>query len=185
MELIRYWRVMRRWAWLIVLCTLVAVLAAGLISLQLPKIYEAKATLLVRPAQPLSVDLGAAGLTTDQILRTYARLMTERPMLDQVISEEGLKTDPTRLSRDITVTPAVNASILDVAVRNADPASARDTANTLVDDFIAKIKVIQQSEANSKTANSADNLVIWTRAIQPIDPIWPRPLLNIGLGLLA
>ena len=42
MELIRYWRVIRRWAWLIILCPLVAGLAAGLISLQLPKVYEAK-----------------------------------------------------------------------------------------------------------------------------------------------
>src|SRR5437762_14056865 len=98
MELIRYWRVLRRWAWLIILCPLIATLAAGVISLQLPKIYEAKATLLVKPAQPLTVDTGVAALTTDQIMRTYARLMTERPMLEQVISERSLSTDPVRLS---------------------------------------------------------------------------------------
>src|SRR5438309_11475901 len=112
MELIRYWRVLRRWAWLIILCPLVAALAAGLISLQLPKIYEAKATLLVKPAQPLTVDTGVALLTTDQILRTYARLMTEPPMLDQVISEMGLKTDSEQLAHNITVTPAANTSVL-------------------------------------------------------------------------
>src|ERR1700736_2598428 len=122
MELIRYWRVVRRWAWLIILCPLVAALAAGMISLQLPKVYEAKDVLLVRPAQPLTVDSGVAALTTDQILRTYARLMTERPMLEQVISEVGLKTDPIRLSHNITVTPAPNTSLLDVAVRDTDPA---------------------------------------------------------------
>ena len=42
MELIRYWRVVRRWAWLIIVCPLVGALAAGLISLQLPKVYEAQ-----------------------------------------------------------------------------------------------------------------------------------------------
>ena len=45
MELIRYWRGVRRWAWLIILCTVVAALAAGLISLQLPKAYEAQVVL--------------------------------------------------------------------------------------------------------------------------------------------
>jgi capsular exopolysaccharide synthesis family protein len=189
---------MRRWAWLIILCPLVAALAAGLISLQLPKVYEAKAVLLVKPAQPLTVDFGVAQLTTDQILRTYARLMTERPMLDQVISELGLKTDPNRLSRNITVTPAPNTSLLDVAVRDTDPGRAKDTANTLVSDFTAKIKEIQRTDAkpnpspnaspnaNSSNANSTENLVyVWTPAIQPVDPVSPRPLLNTGLGILA
>ena len=185
MELIRYWRVIRRLAWLIVLCPIVAALAAGLISLQLPKIYEAKASLLVRPAQPLSVDPGVAALTTDQILRTYARLMTERPLLEQVISDQGLKTDPATLFKQITVTPAPNTAILDVAVRDTDPVRAKDTANTLVNDFIAKIKDIQKTEAKAPTASSADNLVIWTPAIVPLDPVSPRPLLNIGLGILA
>src|SRR5438552_870339 len=185
MELIRYWRVVRRLAWLIVLCPIVAALAAGLISLQLPKIYEAKASLLVRPAKPLSVDPGVAALTTDQILRTYARLMTERPLLEQVISDQGLKTDPASLFKQITVTPAPNTAILDVAVRDTDPVRAKDTTNTLVNDFIAKIKDIQKTEAKAPTASSADNLVIWTPAIVPLDPVSPRPLLNIGLGILA
>jgi len=184
-ELIRYWRVVRRLAWLIVLCPVVAALAAGIISLQLPKIYEAKASLLVRPAQPLSVDPGVAALTTDQILRTYARLMTERPLLEKVISDLNLKTDPTTLSKQITVTPAPNTAILDVAVRDTDPVRAKDSANTLVNDFIAKIKDIQRTEAKAPTASSADNLVIWTPAIVPVDPVSPKPLLNIGLGILA
>src|SRR2546428_13473714 len=117
MELIHYWRVLRRWAWLIILCPLVAALAAGLISLQLPKVYEAQVSLLVRPAQPLSVVPGSAPVTVDQILRTYARLMTERPILEKVISDEALPTDPIKLSRQIRVSPEPTTTILDVAVR--------------------------------------------------------------------
>src|SRR5438132_8846720 len=98
MELIRYWRVVRRWAWLIIICPLVAALAAGLISLQLPKVYEAKVSLLVRTAQPLSGDPTVQALTADQILRTYARWMTERPVLEKVISDQGLPVDPGSLS---------------------------------------------------------------------------------------
>src|SRR2546430_2056055 len=117
MELIRYWRIVRRWAWLIILCPLVAALAAGLISLQLPKIYEAQATLLVKPTQPLP---GTAGTvvpeTIDQILRTYARLITVRPVLEKVISDQSLPADPVGLSRRITISPEPNTTILDVTV---------------------------------------------------------------------
>jgi capsular exopolysaccharide synthesis family protein len=185
MELIRYWRVLRRWAWLVILCPLVAGLAAGVLSFELPKVYEAKAALLVRPAQPLAVEPGGVALTTDQILRTYARLMTERPMLEQVIADEGLETDPVSLSHNITVTPDPNTAILDVAVRDTDPARSARVANTLVGDFTAKIKEIQKAEAAAPTANSADNLVVWTSAVQPTQPVFPKPLLNIPLGILA
>lgn len=188
MELIQYWRVLRRWAWLIMLCPLVAALAAGLISLQLPKIYEAQASLLVRPAQPLSVDPATGSpLSADQILRTYARWMTERPVLQQVIGDQNLQTDPVTLSHQITVTPEPNTTILNVAVRDTDPVRAMNTANTLDDDFIAKVKFVQLSEASSKTTttNSADNLIVVSPAVQPTQPVSPKPLLNIVLGILA
>jgi succinoglycan biosynthesis transport protein ExoP len=185
MELIRYWRVVRRWAWLIILCPIVAVLLAALVTWRLPNVYEAQVSLLVRPAQPLAVDPGAAALTSDQILRTYAALMTERPLLEQVISDVGLHTDSVNLSKQITVTPVPNTLILDVAVQDTDPARARDTANTLVNDFIAHIKQIQKAESANPTASSADNLVVESPAILPDVPVSPRPLLNIGVGLLA
>jgi receptor protein-tyrosine kinase len=184
MVLIRYWRVVRRWAWLIILCPLVAALAAGLISLQLPKIYEAQVSILVRPSQPLPGDPTVAALTTDQILRTYARLMTERPLLERVISDQALKTGPVSLSKQIKVTPQPNTAILDVGVSDPDPGRARDIANTLVNDFIAQIRDIQATEAKAPTASSA-NLVVVAPAIQPEKPVSPRPLLNIGLGILA
>src|SRR6266480_465151 len=184
MELIGYWRVIRRWAWLIILCPLVAALAAGLISLELPKIYEAQVSILVRPAQVLPT-IGGLPTTPDQILRTYATLMTERPRLEQVISDLGLRTDPVTLSHEISVTPEPNTLILKVAVRDSDPERARNLANTLVTDVIAHVKEIQKSEAAAPTTSSADNLVVESPAILPTEPVSPRPLLNMALALLA
>jgi capsular exopolysaccharide synthesis family protein len=182
LELIRYWRVIRRWAWLIVLCPLVAGLVAGVVSYQLPKTYEAKVALLVRPAQPLSGDPSVAALTADQILRTYASWMVKPPMLQKVIADVNLQTDTVGLSRRVTVTPEPNTTILDVAVRDTDPARAMNTANTLVSDFIAQVKETQQAEA---TASSKDNFVVVAPAVQPNQPVSPRPLLNIALALMA
>jgi succinoglycan biosynthesis transport protein ExoP len=185
MELIRYWRVVRRRAVVIIVCPLLGALLAGLVTLRLPNVYEAQVSLLVRPAQPLAVDPGAAALTSDQILRTYARLMTERPLLETVISDASLHTDPTSLAKQIRVTPEPNTLILDVFVQDTDPARARDTANILVSDFITHVKSIQQSESKNPTASSADNLVVEAPAVLPDEPVSPEPLLNIGIGLLA
>src|SRR5207244_7097938 len=104
MELIRYWRVIRRWAWLIILCPLVAALAAGLISLQLPKVYEAQVLLYVQTPQVFAPTPGTV-YTSDQLLRSYAVIMTSRAQLQKVISDERLGTDPKSLAKQITVTP--------------------------------------------------------------------------------
>src|SRR6266576_2208456 len=180
MEQISYGRVIRRWAWLIILCPFVAALVAGVLSFTLPKTYEAKVALLVRPAQPLSGDPSVAALTADQILRTYASWMTKPPVLQKVISDLNLRTDTSALSRQITVTPEPNTTILDVAVRDGDSKGAMKIANTLVNDFIAQVKDTQQTETS---ASSKDNFVVVSPAVEPTQPVFPKPLLNIALGL--
>src|SRR5437868_944520 len=109
--------------------------------------------------------------------------MTKRPVLQKVITDLNLQTDPVNLSHQIVVTPEPNTTILDVAVRDTNPAQAMNIANTLVNDFIVQVKETQLSEATAQTANSKDNLVIVSPAVQPTDPVFPKPLLNIGLGL--
>src|ERR1700737_4307593 len=182
MELIRYWRVIRRWAWLIILCPLVAAVAAGLISLQLPKIYEAQGVLYVRTALLLPASLGGvAPATSDQVLRSYADLMVLHPQLEQVIAEESLPTDPVSLSKRITVTPRPNTLLLDVAVRDTDPGRAARTANRLANDFVAYVN----SQPTSGTATPQESISYRSPAILPTEPVSPRPLLNVALAILA
>ena len=185
MELIRYWRIVRRWAWLIILCPLVAALAAGLISLQLPKIYEANVLLYVRTAQLIPQTPGVAPVTSDQVLRTYAQLMTVRPLLQQVISNESLPTDPVSLAKQITVTPNPNTLNLNISVRDTDPTRAQRTANTLVNDFIAYVKTLEPASKSTTTTTQQESLVVAQPADLPTEPVSPRPLLNIALAVLA
>jgi non-specific protein-tyrosine kinase len=183
-ELIHYWRVARRWAWLIILCPLVAALAAGLISLQLPKVYEANVLLYVRTAQLIPQTQGVAPVTSDQVLRTYAQLMTIRPLLQQVILEEHLPTDPVTLAKHVTVTPNPNTLNLVIAVRDTDPGRGQRTANTLVSDFIAYVKTLTPAPKDATTSQQ-ESLVIAQPADLPTEPVSPKPLLNVALGILA
>src|SRR5207302_5325384 len=113
------------------------------ISLQLPKIYEAKVVVWVRQAQNIPQTNGVAPVTSDQVLRTYAQLMTVHPILAKVISDEGLSTDPVALSKQIKVAPNPTTLNLDISVRDTDPGRAQRIANTLVKDFIAYIDALQ------------------------------------------
>jgi receptor protein-tyrosine kinase len=186
MELSRYLRVLRRRLWMIVVCPIVAALAAGVVSFLLPPVYEAHVSLLVRPSQPLaSTDPTAAALTADQISRTYASLMTQRPLLESVIKELGINVRPDDLAKEITVTPETNTTILDVAVRDTNPALARDLANQLTADLIAEVKGFQQQETSLPNARTGDNLLVVSPAVLPDRPVSPNKSLNVAIAFAA
>jgi capsular polysaccharide biosynthesis protein len=186
MELSRYLRVLRRRLWMIVVCPIVAALAAGVVSFLLPPVYEAHVSLLVRPSQPLaSTDPTAAALTADQISRTYASLMTQRPLLESVIKELGINVRPDDLAKEITVTPETNTTILDVAVRDTNPALARDLANQLTADLISEVKGFQQEETALPNARTGDNLLVVSPAVLPDRPVSPNKSLNVAIAFAA
>jgi receptor protein-tyrosine kinase len=171
---------------MVVACPIVAALAAGVISLLLPPVYEAHVALLVRPAQPLATtDPNVSNLTTDQISRTYAELMKEPPQLVQVSHELGLTTRPEDLAGKITVAPLLNTQILDVAVRDTNPALARDLANHLVAALILEVKGFQQQETQTPNSRTGDDLVVVSPAVLPDRPIFPNVPLNIGIAFAA
>lgn len=186
MELTRYVRLLRQRLWIIIACPIVAAMAAGIVSFLLPPVYEAQVSLLVRPSQPLaSTDPTATALTSDQISRTYASLMTQRPLLQSVSSEVGLNIRPEDLAKEITVTPEPNTTILDVAVRDTNPALARDIANRLTADLIAEVKGFQQQESSLPNARTGDNLVVVSPAVLPDRPVSPNKTLNVAIAFAA
>jgi receptor protein-tyrosine kinase len=186
MELVRYTRALRRWYWLFLLLPAVAAIAATVVTMLLAPVYEARVSLLVRPAQPLTVEAGVATLTSDQISRTYAQLMVQRPLLERVISDLGLGIRPEDLQKRVRVTPQANTTLVDVSVRDTSRQSAQEIANTLVSDFLAEIKQIQQQEeSRSPNSRSEDNLVVVSPAVLPDKPVSPSLPLNLALSIAA
>ena len=185
MELRRYLQVFRRSLWLLIAAPLIAGIVAGGVSTQLAPVYEAHVALLVRPSQVLPVDVGVAAVTSDQISRTYAQLMVQRPLLEQVIKDLGIDESPETLAKQVTVTPQPNTTILDVAAQSTNPVLARDIANTLVNDFIDQIKSIQQQEQSQQNPRAEDNLVVVSPAVTPTAPVSPNIPRNILLAAAA
>jgi receptor protein-tyrosine kinase len=153
-------------------------------------VYEAHVALLVRPAQPLATtDPNVSNLTTDQISRTYATLMTERPLLVQVSNQLAITIRPEDLAKEIIVTPQPNTQILDVAVRDTNPALARDLANQLVVALVAEVHDFQNRETQIPNSRTGDDLVVVSPAVLPDRPVSPNLLLNVAIafavGLLA
>jgi len=116
--------------------------AAVLSSRQTP-IYQATTTLLVRPAQTMA----PAGFgTLDQGIKTYAQLLTEHPLLQQVIDDLNLPQSAAELQPNVMVSQRADTELLDVKVQDPSPARAASIANTLVRDFIAQVTTQEQQQ---------------------------------------
>ncbi len=137
MNLAEFARLTRRWAWLLLLCPLLAAGVAGAVSTKVPRVYQASATVLVKAAQPLDPGQAATGVTStsDQIAATYADLMTQPVFLSRVNSELKLGWSTHTLGSEIKVTPQTTTTVLVVTVTDTNAHRASMIDNTLVNDF--------------------------------------------------
>lgn len=182
-DLRRYARPLRRGLAILVLCPLLAAAVAAFLSFREAPVYEATGSLLVRPAEPLAVETGAAPETADEITATYAQLVTEGPVLQKVITGLQLNTTPGDLASHISVTPRTNTTILDITVSDTNRELTAKVANRLMSEFIATMKQIQTAE--NAPGTSQDNFVIIQPAEVPTKPSSPNIPRNILLAAVV
>jgi non-specific protein-tyrosine kinase len=152
MELKQYTALLWRWKWLIVLATLLAAGAAyGASRMQVP-IYRATTTLMINQAPNEQVDYTAI-LTSERLARTYAEMLTNRPVLEEVIQRLGSLESPEVLRGMVSVQLVRDTQLITVSVEHASPAWAAAIANTVVEVFAAQNEAMQESRyASSKEA---------------------------------
>jgi polysaccharide biosynthesis transport protein len=142
----------RRWAIPVVLITVVAGIVGFAVARHATPLYQADATVLV-VAGPQSGNNSAVLLSPDQATATAAKLMTEPPMLQQVIDELHLGVNTDQLARQVTATPETGTELVDVAVQDPSPAKAALIDKTLTSDYVAS--VTSQNEQQIKKLGQA------------------------------
>jgi len=147
MELREYALLVRKWLWLIILCTVAAAAAAYVVSKNSTPIYQASTKLLVNQSSSNQANLAYQDiLMSQQLARTYANLLADRPVVEATAQRLGLPTDQkslTALQNSISVTPIRDTQLLEVKVEGPDPQLIALVANTLPEVFIAQNQQLQ------------------------------------------
>ncbi len=147
MELREYALLVRKWLWLILLCTVAAAAAAYVVSKNSTPIYQASTKLLVNQSSSNQANLAYQDiLMSQQLARTYANLLADRPVVEATAQRLGLPTDQkslTDLQNSISVTPIRDTQLLEVKVEGPDPQLIALVANTLPEAFIAQNQQLQ------------------------------------------
>jgi non-specific protein-tyrosine kinase len=154
MELKQYASILWRWKWLIVAGTLLAGLSAFVTSRLQTPVYQATTTVLVNEA-PNDKDTDyTAILTSERLARTYAQMLSSRPVLEEVIRRAELGTTPEALAGAIDVQLVRDTQLITVSAEHARPDIAAEIANHVAAVFSEQNEALQ----SSRYAASKDSL---------------------------
>ena len=140
----KYIYLLWQWSWLIILCTLLAAVAAFAISQRVTPVYQAKTTVLVDVPSTGTSEV-AALQASERLSRTYSEMMTNKTLLRETIDTLGLWMEPSQLADMITVRSLPNTQLIEVQVESTNPQAAATIANTLVAIFSDEVRQLQSS----------------------------------------
>ena len=177
MELQDYLKVVRkRWRVIVaVVLVFVGLAAAG--SLASEKVYESRTQFFVSTTG--AGDSGALlqGSTfTQQRVKSYAQLLTTPRVLGPVAASVGVTGD---VAGQVRATTPPDTVLIDVAVRDTDPARAQAMGEAIATEFPA---AVTELESPAGAEASPVKVTVVRPPTTPDSPVSPRPLRNILLG---
>jgi len=153
-----------RWAWLLVLCALLAGGTAYWVSRRQTPIYQASTLVMVEAAPITQTVTNTTVTTSEQLVSTYSKMMTTTPVLDEIAKRLGLPAFPETAT--IQVQPITSTQLMTVIVQDTDPTRAALLANTLIQVFSDQIQAHQASRYADSKKSIEDQLANLEQQIQ-------------------
>lgn len=148
-DLSMYWGVVRRWWWLVALCTVLGAGSAYLVSSRMTPVYSATTTLLVQQAPTTYASDYTSLITSERLAKTYAEMLVDQPVRDAVKERLGLSYTPGGISAVVVR----DTQLLRVSAEDANPVMAAQIANTVAEVFIEQNTALQEGRYAGSLAN--------------------------------
>jgi capsular exopolysaccharide synthesis family protein len=170
--------VRKRWRVILLVLLLCVGLAAALTVSQ-TKMYESRTQFFVSTTGAEDSSALLQGSTfTQQRVKSYAQLLTTPRILTPVAASVGVAGD---LSRQVTATTPPDTVIIEVAVRDSNPAQAQAIATAIAEGFPT---AVGQIETRPGSSVSPVKVTVVQPPTAPSSPVSPVPVRNIALGLV-
>lgn len=164
---------------MIILIVILAVAASAVYSYFLvTPVYKANTQILVNQSQDRTAQSFTRGdiETNLALIKTYSVIMKSPTILQEVVNKLDLEQSASTLSKQMTVKSAEGSQVVNVSVKNTDPAQAVKIANTVA-------QVFQHDIVNLM---NIDNVTILSKAdlgAHPA-PVSPNPKLNMAIAFI-
>ncbi|MXG89931.1 hypothetical protein [Nocardioides flavescens] len=175
MEFDTYVRAVLRHWWLVLGTVLIAVAVAGVFTETRAKVYEGVTTglVVVNGGSASSTDLADAAQSR---ATTYAALA--RSEATATLAADSLRTDetPSDLLDHVTVQVTPETALIQIAARDTSREQAVQLANAWMDALTSRVATIE--------GDGGSDLNVVETAVASTDPVYPRPALNLAVGVL-
>ena len=182
MDLRSYLRVLRRrWRTLSVV-SLLAILAAALVTILTPPTYQSKIEFFVSTSTSdaaSNAQLASGSTFTVQRVKSYAQLLRTPRALEPALAESGVPMTVAQVMEEVTASVPPDSVLLDVAVTDSRAERARSLADAIAKTFPGVVEELERLD--EKTASPV-KLTVVKFADGSAEPISPRPVRNLLLG---
>ena len=164
--------------------TVIAVLAAVVVTLLTTPLYQASTRLFVSTTSTDNVsEIYQGNLFSQQRVISYTQLIKGETLAQHTIDKLGLDMTPNALQEHIKASAKPDTVLIDVEVLDRSPVRARDIANTLSDEFVVMVRQLETPEGGGRPDS---RVVVEQRASAiPDKPVIPKTTLNVAIGLTA
>ncbi|MEW9698206.1 YveK family protein [Paenibacillus sp. SI8] len=176
MEIQRYFKVIWRRIWYVIIPALVVSLAVGYASYKVIKpTYQASIQILVNKSETDRDFLAVQ--TSLKLIDSYNVIIKNRLVLNQVIDNLSLNMSASDLASKISVGALDNSQVIQIKVNDSNMPLAVDIVNNVADVFKEEIHQLLR----------VDNVKILDPAKVPLkpEPIKPKPAINVIIGFFA
>lgn len=181
MELKNYLNIFKKWWLVIAFFTALTTLLTTILVFTIPPTYKASTLLIVNQAQGATINLNDV-MTAERLARTYAEVVTKRPVLEAVITQLNLPLTTTELGKKIEVQLIRDTQLINIAVADKNPGKAALIANAVTKAFQDEIQKIQRASLSSDA--SINSIGVVEQAKTPDKPYSPKKALSILLAFI-
>jgi succinoglycan biosynthesis transport protein ExoP len=143
LDIRHYLVLLLRHKWTIVLTAMVTAMVAGVISLTISPTYAATAVVRIAAGSGGRVEY-ADYMYADRLMNTYAKMITSRPVLEEVSANLGLNTTP---SVDVEVVR--DTELLRITAESPEPFVAQSVANALANLLVTQSQALYSGGGKS------------------------------------
>lgn len=170
----------RRWLMMAIVVGCVAI--AALYTLRAPTTYRASAQLFVATANVATDDAYQSGLFSQERVKSYEQMVNSPAVMARVIESLGLDQAPEDLARQISADAPLDTVLLNVNAEARSASTAQAIANETAQEFA---EYVVEFEATNSTGEPLVEVTVIRPAALPTSPSSPRPIANLGLGVVA
>ena len=192
LDIKEYFRIFRRFWWIILVCALVGgglgyATSLSAVNKYLPSFfsndYVSTATLFVATQNGASVaEAYQNNLFSQERVVSYAALATSEQVAARTIDQLKAPLSVGELRSRITAIPQPKTVLLDISVKDADPAQAQTYANAVADSLVGLVSELETSRRGGSPAAGA---IVVDDANYPTSPGGLGLATRIGLGAAA